>query len=60
MSAKTMTLCGSVSGKEKLGLPESIICPYSVYNKWETVLLAETDGVVSSESCTINQLINLF
>ncbi len=55
-----MTLCGNVSGKEKLGLPEPIICPYSVYNKWETVLLAETDGVVSSESCTINQLINLF
>lgn len=55
-----MSLCGNVSGKEKLGLPESIICPYSVYNKWETVLLAETDGVVSSERCTINQLINLF
>lgn len=33
MSAKTMTLCSNVSGKEKLGLPESIICSYSVYNK---------------------------
>ena len=55
-----MTLCGSVSNKEKLGLPESIVCPYSVYNKWETVLLAESGGVVSSDSCVINNLINLF
>lgn len=55
-----MTICGNLSNKEKLGLPDVIVCPDSVYENWKNALLLETDGSVSSVNCVVANIENLF
>lgn len=60
MSADAITFCANLENKEKIGQPELIVCPFSVFDAWASSVLSETDGVIASSGCVINQIQNLF
>ncbi len=55
--ARTMTFCGSVEGKEKLGYKEELFCPYKIYQDYKDRVLA-SGGVFEAEQCTNEFIIN--